>query len=213
MYKTVQGQLKGGKAQPVAKYQTLVAAIVLGTTLIAPAAQGKTGTSAQRSQSARGRVDFVGEVLKVDTHSQSMTLRSGGNTVSFDISNAVLQGYGSIAGIKMGDRIGAGYTRDGIHITKLSGMTEKTVPDKNLPEKGVPVLPRAQKPKKSSLFARRTKTDGKSFADVDNNKDGKISAIELSVVIPGLTMEQFRQYDKNHDGHLDRAEFEQIKLP
>jgi Ca2+-binding EF-hand superfamily protein len=57
------------------------------------------------------------------------------------------------------------------------------------------------------------KTDGKSFADVDNNKDGKISAIELSVVIPGLTMEQFRQYDKNHDGYLNKAEFEQIALP
>ncbi|HUJ90115.1 MAG TPA: EF-hand domain-containing protein [Syntrophorhabdales bacterium] len=197
----------------MAKYQTLVVAIVLGATLIAPAARGKTGTSAQRSQSARGPVDFVGEVLKVDTYSQSMTLRSGGNMVSFDISNAVLQGYGNIAGIKKGDRIGAGYTKDGIHITKLSRMAEKTVPEKNLPEKGVPALPRAQKPKKPSLFARRIKTDGKSFADVDNNKDGKISAIELSVVIPGLTMEQFRQYDKNHDGYLDRAEFGQIKLP
>ena len=57
------------------------------------------------------------------------------------------------------------------------------------------------------------KTDGKSFADVDNNKDGKISAMELSVVIPNLTVEQFRQYDKNHDGYLNKAEFEQIALP
>ena len=56
------------------------------------------------------------------------------------------------------------------------------------------------------------KTDGKSFAEVDNNKDCKISPIELCVLVPDLTMEQFRQYDKNHDGHLDKAEFGQIKL-
>ena len=197
----------------MAKYRTLIVAIISGVILIAPAVQGKAATSAQRSQSARGRVDFVGEVLKVDTVSQSMTLRSGGSTVSFDISNALLQGYVSVASIKKGDRVGAGYTTDGIRITKLPKAAQQTAVEKSLPEKTVPAPPSVRKPKKPSLFARRMKTDGKSFADVDNNKDGKISPIELSVVIPSLTMEQFRQYDKNHDGYLNRAEFGQITLP
>jgi hypothetical protein len=192
------------------KDRAFVLAIVLcAICLAASAVQGKTGTSTQQFRGSRGRVDFVGEVVKVDTESRSMTLRSGGNTVRFDISNPVLQGYGSVASIKKGDRVGAGYTPDGIHITKLSKIAVQGGPEKAVGE-GVPSV---QKPKKHSPFARRTKTDGKSFADVDNNKDGKISPIELSVVIPNLTLEQFRQYDKNHDGHLDKAEFEQIKLP
>ena len=209
MYKTVQRPPKGEKAQHVNKHPMLPLAIALGLAcILAQAVHGKTATAAQRSQNARGRADFIGEVLKVDAASQSMTLRSGGKTVSFDISNAVLQGYASVAGIKKGDRVGAGYTTDGIHITKLPRIAEKAVP-----EKSVPGLPGAQKPKKPSPFARRMRTDGKGFADVDNNKDGKISPIELSVVIPNLTMEQFRQYDKNHDGYLNRAEFGQIALP
>ena len=192
------------------KHPMLLLVIALGLTcILAQAVQGKTATAAQRPQGVRGRVDFVGEVLKVDAASQSMTLRSGGKTVSFDISNAVLQGHASVAGIKKGDRVGAGYTTDGIHITKLSKIAVQAGPEKAFGE-GVPSV---HKPKKPSLFARRTRTDGKSFADVDNNKDGKISPIELCVVIPNLTMEQFHQYDKNHDGHLDKAEFEQIKLP
>jgi hypothetical protein len=205
MYKTVQCQLKGVKKQPMYKYQVLVVAMVLSATfLVAPAVQGKTGTSAHQSHGARGRVNFIGEVLKVDTASQSMTLRSGGSTVGFNISNPVLQGYRSIADIRKGDRVGAGYTTDGILITKLPKSAERVTVEKSVPPSSV------RKPKKPSPFARRTKTDGKSFADVDNNKDGKISPVELSVVIPNLTMEQFRQYDKNRDGHLDKAEFGQI---
>jgi hypothetical protein len=203
----------------MARHPILLVAMVVGVVcILSPAVQGKTETSAQRSQNARSRVDLVGEVIKVDADSQSMTLRSGGNTIGLDISNAVLQGYASITGIKKGDRVGAGYTTDGIHITKLpkiAGKTtqEKATIEKSLPERAAPTSPRVQSRKKPSLFARRMKTDGKSFSAVDNNKDNKISPIELSVVIPNLTIEQFRQYDKNHDGHLNRAEFEQIALP
>jgi len=58
---------------------------------------------------------------------------------------------------------------------------------------------------------RRAKTDGQNFEDVDNNKDGWISPVELCVLIPDMTMEQFRKYDKNGDGRLDRVEYGQIK--
>lgn len=192
------------------KDRRLVVAIVFCLTcLAAPAVHGKTGTFRQQSHGPRGRVEFVGEVVKVDTESRSMTLRSRGNTVSFDISNPLLQGYGSIAGIKKGDRVGVGYTTDGIRIVKSPKIAVEAGGEKAVVEK----VPSVQKGKKPSPFARRMNTDGKSFADVDNNRDGKITPIELSVVIPNLTMQQFRQYDKNHDGHLDRAEFEQIQLP
>ena len=190
----------------MAKCQMLVLAIALSiASIFTPTVQGKTGTSAQRSQ---GRIDFVGEVVKVSPAARSMKLKSGGNTVSFDISNPVLQGYGSVTAIKKGDRVGVGYTADGIHITRFYGISEKNAPERNLP-----ASTRVQTLKKASHFARRIRTDGTSFTDVDNNKDGKISPIELSVVIPNMTMEQFRQYDKNHDGHLNKAEFEQITLP
>ena len=210
MYKTVQRWLKGVKVKLMVKDRALVLGIVLCATCLAVAAvHGKTGTFRQQSYGPRGRVEFVGEVVKVDAESRSMTLRSRGKTVSFDISNAVLQGYGSIAGIKKGDRVGVGYTTNGIRIVKSPKIAVEAGPEKAFVEK----VPSVQKPKKPSPFARRMNTDGKSFADVDNNKDGKITPIELSVVMPNLTMEQFRRYDKNHDGHLDRAEFEQITLP
>jgi hypothetical protein len=188
----------------MAKYRMLVLAIALSAaSIITPTVQGKTGTSAQRSQ---GRIDFVGEVIKMDPAARSMTLRSGGITVSFDISNPVLQGYGSVTAIRKGDRVGAGYTADGIHITKLSKIAEKGGAERT-------ASTTVETPKKQLRIARRIRTDGTSFTDVDNNKDGKISPVELSVIVPGLTIEQFRQYDKNHDGYLDKAEFEQIKLP
>ena len=189
------------------KDRALVVAIMLGATFFAvTAVQGKTGTPVRQSHASRGRVDVTGQVLKVDINARSMTLRSGGSMVNLDISNPVLQGYGSVTAIKKGDRVGAGYTANGIRITKLPRTG-------GLPEESLPTPSSVQKPKKPSPFARRMNTGGKSFADVDNNKDGKITPIELSVVIPDLTMEQFRQYDKNHDGHLNRAEFEQITLP
>ena len=49
------------------------------------------------------------------------------------------------------------------------------------------------------------------FRDVDNNKDGKVSAVELTVIFPDLTLQQFREYDRNSDGVLDEQEFRAAK--
>jgi Cu/Ag efflux protein CusF len=191
-----------------------VLAILLSIpSMAALAVQARTVTVAWQSQDAHDRTDVVGEVLKVDTEAHSITLRKGLITITLHISHPVLQGYGSVAAIKKGDRVGVGYTPEGIHITKMARIADEGGPPKDLAEKSLSAPSPPRKARKPSPFARRARGNGKSFAEVDNNKDGKISPVELSVVIPNLTVEQFRQHDKNHDGHLDRAEFEQIKIP
>ena len=189
------------------RYVRFALLILLSVSFIGVQAVHARKASVTPSESAVGR-SVSGEVIKVDTETRSMTLRSGPLRINLDISNPVLQGYGSLTAIKKGDRVGVAYTAFGIRITKLP----KTGADEKAPPEALETRP-AKKAKKPSPFARKERVEGRSFTSVDNNKDGKISPIELSVVIPDLTVEQFRQYDKNHDGHLDRAEFEQIRLP
>ena len=50
-----------------------------------------------------------------------------------------------------------------------------------------------------------------SFKDIDNNKDGKITPIELCVLVPDLTLQKFKEYDKNSDGCLNEREFSAVK--
>ncbi len=50
-----------------------------------------------------------------------------------------------------------------------------------------------------------------SFADVDNNKDGKISPVELGAVLPSVTIEDFKRYDRNGDGFLDASEYKTVR--
>jgi Ca2+-binding EF-hand superfamily protein len=50
-----------------------------------------------------------------------------------------------------------------------------------------------------------------SFRDIDNNKDGKITPIELCVIVPDLTLQKFKEYDKNKDGCLNESEFNAVK--
>jgi len=46
-----------------------------------------------------------------------------------------------------------------------------------------------------------------SFEEIDVNKDGKIDYKEMTVVITGLTPEQFRAMDRNKDGVITRDEY------
>ncbi|HOE16583.1 MAG TPA: EF-hand domain-containing protein [Syntrophorhabdaceae bacterium] len=74
----------------------------------------------------------------------------------------------------------------------------------------------AKKPQKTASIRTkpvrlRDRPMTSEFRDVDNNKDGKVSAVELSVIFPDLTLQQFREYDKNRDGVLDEQEFRAAK--
>jgi len=179
----------------------IVIAIMLSVTFTqVGAVHARTKQAAQKPASSLSKPNFVGEVVNVDLGSRTMTLRNGRNLINFDISNAVLKGFGSLTDIKRGQTVGIRYLPDAIHIERGGTLAPSAPPAKS-----------AQSAKKPQ-FARRVKTDGFSFFEVDNNKDGYISPIELCVPFPNLTMEQFKQYDTNHDGRLDKAEFGQIKL-
>jgi hypothetical protein len=173
------------------------------------AVHATTKQTAQKPASSPSKPNFVGAVVNVDLQSRIMTLRNGRNLINFDISNAVLKGFGSLTDIKKGQTVGVRYLPDAIHVEKTTASAAPA-PAVETAEKP----PTAKKPQttKKPQFARRVKTDGLGFSEVDNNKDGYISPVELCVVIPSLTMEQFRQYDTNHDGRLDKAEFGQVKL-
>lgn len=148
---------------------------------------------------SRGPVT-VGQVTSVDLVLNLMTLRVGASSITVDISSPILKGYNSVTDIKKGQIVAVRYTATAIYIERAKGTGTGV-------EKSVPVSPR---PTKRASLPRRARTDGRSFDDVDNNKDGLISPVELSVVIPDMTMEQFRTYDKNGDGRIDRFEYGQI---
>ena len=183
------------------KSVVIVIAIMLSLTFMqVGAVHAGTKQAAQKPASSSIKPNFVGEVMNVDLQSRTMTLRNGRNLINFDISNAVLKGFGSLTDIKRGQTVGVRYLPDAIHVERTGAVTASAPPTKKV------------QTAKKQQFSRRVKTDGLSFFDVDNNKDGHISPIELCVPFPNLTMEQFRQYDTNHDGRLDKAEFGQIKL-
>jgi small nuclear ribonucleoprotein (snRNP)-like protein len=165
----------------------------------------------------KNTVDFSGIVTHVDPETNIISLKSHGKTITFDMTNPTLTGYRNIHDIKKGDIVSVGYVPSGIQIRKgfYSGTHPETVPssqnEKNTAQKKVGKAERTKLRNSNSPIRLRDKPRPTSFQDVDNNKDGKISPVELSVIIPDLTMEKFKEYDKNGDGYLDEAEFNAIK--
>lgn len=162
--------------------QAIVTVILWGFFLAIPAGAGGT---------------FSGTVVSVSPLTGSMTVRGPQTTVTFDLTNPVLKGYRNLGSIRKGDRIAVSYTASGIRITKGHGSAAPAIAAKTGPDKERP---------------RRDKVShgGTGFEDIDENKDNRISPVELSAAIADLSMSHFSRYDKNGDGFLDRSEFGSI---
>jgi Ca2+-binding EF-hand superfamily protein len=65
-------------------------------------------------------------------------------------------------------------------------------------------------PAKKAYPVRMAKKGGRDFDAIDNNGDGMIAPAELSVLLPELTMETFKRYDRDNDGRLNRSEFKMV---
>mgnify|MGYP000876731853 CR=1 FL=1 len=126
---------------------------------------------------------FYGEVTNVDAAAKTLTVKTKKDTVTFDLAKATFKGYKDISEIKVGDKVAAKYSKDGIDIKKIAAA-------------------KPAKEKKEKPAAKK-----KGFKDIDANKDGKITIEELTVVFVNVTPEMFKQFDKSGDGALDEKEF------
>jgi len=183
----------------------------------------------------RSAVDVTGSVVRIDRAAKNITLKGKGKTIAFDMVNPSLIGYADIDEIRKGDMVTVSYTRDGLQIRKglppapAQTKTAHARPAKERPpeqKKALPAAPaqpkkppikkEAKKPQKTAAIGAkpvrlRDRPRSSEFRDVDNNKDGKVSAVELTVIFPDLTLQQFREYDKNGNGSLDEPEFRAAK--
>jgi hypothetical protein len=165
------------------------------------------------------KVDFAGTVTNVDPETATLSIRSQGKTISFDMSKVILVGYGSTREIKKGDEVSVGYTQFGLQVRKgVFAITQReSLPRREVaPQKAVVpqrAVARADaiKPQRSAPIRMAGNKNPTSFRDIDNNKDGKITAIELCVLIPDLSLQKFKEYDKNKDGCLNESEFSSAK--
>ncbi len=152
---------------------------------------------------------FSGRVVQVDVAAGAFTLKDRGNTVGFDASNPIFSGYRSLSAMHPGDWVAVSYTTDGIRVAKLTGRPASV----EGAEVGAGKRPAGEAPKgnrtrtKEGLIKRQKSTDDTGFDQADAKKDGKITPVELSVVIKDVTLDEFRQFDKNHHGYLNKAEF------
>lgn len=145
---------------------------------------------------------FAGKVVRFDPASRTLAIRGSGATVTFDVSAAVLKGYRSVDEIRSGDTVEVSYTPVGVRIVRCSrggNAITRESPKASRDTKGARTT--------GKLPRRQPKGNGMGFEDSDVNKDGKITPVELSVVIPDITMIRFREYDTNRDGCLSRLEF------
>ena len=153
------------------------------------------------SAARSGGGGFVGVVTGIGADAKVISVRGGGKTVSFDASNPVLKGFRKLEDVKRGTTVSIAYTAQGVRIMRASlaggGSTGPAVKE--------PVAKAAAK--KTGLRGARVHVKGTGFRDVDENKDGKVTAVELSVIYKDLTMMQFKEYDKNGDGALSESEF------
>ncbi|MDD3845011.1 MAG: EF-hand domain-containing protein [Syntrophorhabdaceae bacterium] len=165
------------------------------------------------------RSTFTGSVTAVDYVGKTISVKSTGKNLTFDLTNPVVRGYANIGEIQIGDTITLGYIKNGIGIVKGENfhpdLQNQTAPDELASSRKGKRSKRAtanQSSKKGATPVRvKYKVNRLAFNDVDNNKDGKVSPVELGTVLPSLTMEDFKKYDRNGDGGLNEAEYGSVK--
>ncbi len=166
------------------------------------ASLGGDGPAAKRPwlRWARSRTAFTGKVMRVDGALETFAVRGKDAMVTFDASRPVLHGYRSLAEMRVGDIVAVSYVDDGISVVRQSGVHPGRPETAGTRLEKVPT-------RGSGRLMRVVQTGGGTFEDADANKDGKITPVELSAAVPDVTMKEFRKYDTNGDGSLDRAEF------
>ena len=161
------------------------------------------------------KVDFSGTVTNIDPVAATLSVRSQGKTISFDMSRVILMGYGNTGEIKKGDMVSVGYTQFGLQIQKgafavthRESASHQEVVTQKVIAKSETTKSRSQRGTPIRMKDNKYPT---SFKDIDNNKDGKITPIELCVVVPDLTLQKFKEYDRNNDSCLNEQEFGTVK--
>jgi hypothetical protein len=144
---------------------------------------------------------FTGTIVWADPVTKTLTIKGRGKIVTFDVSNPTFRGFRRIEDMKEGSYASVSYTRTGIRISRATRGEAASEP---APERTATAKVGKKEAKKKMP---RIEQKGTGFRDVDENKDGKVTAVEMSVVISDLTMERFKQYDKNGDGCLNESEY------
>jgi len=157
---------------------------------------GKAAVNPARLRVSAASAGFNGRVVQISLASETLSLKSKESTVTFDASSPVLSGYRFFSEIRVGDSVAVSYMPQGIRVARLS---DRPGPD---------VASYRTSGRWTGKLRRAPRRSGSDFDDVDANKDGKITPVELSVLIPDVTLDRFRRYDVNKKGYLNRAEFE-----
>ncbi|MBA4417336.1 MAG: hypothetical protein C0392_05435 [Syntrophus sp. (in: bacteria)] len=168
--------------------------------------RNKNAVSAKSQKGKRENIRrhqaFTGLIVHTDSAAKMISVKGRGRTVTFDVSNPFMKGYRSVEDLKSGDYVAVSYTFDGVRIVKITKSEA-------LSDRGE-ISERPATAKKGVSRRARVKEKGSTFNDVDENKDGKISPVELSAVVKDLQMKQFKEYDKDGDGYLSESEFQYV---
>ncbi len=153
---------------------------------------------------ARGGSSFIGVVVGVDETTKTISLKGRGRIITFDASSPTFRGFRGLEDVRVGSYAAVSYTKVGTRISKATKGEAVMGPERT------DERPTAAR-KESKKRIARVQEKGIGFSDVDENKDGKITPVELSVVVSDLTMERFKEYDKNGDGCLSQSEYGLVK--
>lgn len=160
---------------------------------------------------ARSKGDFFGTVAHINLADKTISVRNKGIVVTFDVRNPIIKDYKNLEQIRIGDKIAISYRGDNTRISKATGIHGMAQEDiTKTPQEPGKMKHGSTKTDKKRPVRVKERTNSCHFSDVDNNSDGKITPIELSAVIPDLTVEDFKKYDRNGDGYLNESEYNAI---